>query len=186
MNSEKMHAYMALVLRFRKVLNLTSVSDAAIFKRRFIDPTALMSEYIPDTGRMLDIGSGMGVPGIPLLILKSGVHGVLVERRKKRAEFLRHVVRELGLSAEVHDASVEDLPCMHVDICVARAVTRVNVLLDMCSMHTNRGATAVFPVPINEVPAVSAGWTFKESFIANAGSEQRIQIYKWEDVSRET
>lgn len=184
--NDQMLAYVDLVLRFRKVLNLTSISSPNVFNTRFVEPSTALAEFLPETGRMLDIGSGMGVPGIPLLICKPGLHGVLVERRKKRAEFLKHVVRELGLSAEVYGESVEDLDCLHVDVCVARAVTRVKTLLDMCEQHVNSGAVAVFPVPREQLDILMSGWKLEADTMVSAGESQRVLKYQWEGVSRET
>ena len=150
--------YVREVLKFRKALNLTSIDEAEAFERRFILPSLALAEWLPERGRLLDIGSGMGIPGIPLLIAKPSLHGVLVERRKKRAEFLRHVVRKLALRAEVHDADINELACLHVDVCVARAVTDESLLLRMCARHANPDAMAVLPVPRNARPADVAGW----------------------------
>ncbi|MDQ7002531.1 MAG: class I SAM-dependent methyltransferase, partial [Ghiorsea sp.] len=56
------------VMKFRKVLNLTSIKDAGLFHRTFTQPSIALSRWIVDGDIVLDIGSGMGVPGIPLLI----------------------------------------------------------------------------------------------------------------------
>ena len=82
-------AYCDEVMRFRKVLNLTSVKDPQVFYQRFILQSIALADWVKSDDIMLDIGSGMGVPGIPLLIHRPDIQGVLVERRKKRAEFLR-------------------------------------------------------------------------------------------------
>jgi len=172
-------AYVQEVMKFRNALNLTSIMDPEVFYDRFILPSIAMAEWIPDKGRLLDIGSGMGVPGIPLLIFKPELIGVLVERRKKRAEFIRHVVRKLGLSAEVYDADINDLPCLRVDICVARAVTDEDVLLQMCTPHVNKGAVAVFPVPLSQGPKHVHGWRLiAEHSIAINGADNDIQCIR--------
>jgi len=176
---EKLDAYTSEVLRFRKALNLTSISDADIFNKRFVEPSVALSKWMPDEGRLLDIGSGMGVPGIPLLIAKPGLQGVLVERRKKRAEFLRHLSRVLALDIEVYDADINDLPCLHVDVCVARAVTNIKGLLDMCTPHVNTGAKAVFPVPRDQQAVDVSDWSFNISGGVNAVEEQQVQCYTW-------
>jgi len=177
--------YVQEVMKFRRALNLTSISDPELFHCRFIEPSLALSEWLPEEGRMLDIGSGMGVPGIPLLVAKPGLVGVLVERRKKRAEFLRHLVRKLKLNAEVYDADVNDLPSLHVDVCVARAVTDEEVLLDMCSPHANANALAVLPVPLSHRPGDVAGWKLSGEHdlgIADGGDGiQRIRCYRYCD-----
>jgi len=181
--------YVSEVLRFRKALNLTSVSDHDDFVRRFITPSLALLRWMPERGRVLDIGSGMGVPGIPLLLANRGLYGLLVERRKKRAEFLRHVVRTLNLNAEVFDADINDLPCLSADICVARAVSNELELLNMCSRHAGDSAIAVLPVPAVSRPVAVQGWnSFDESLVDIHGSPQLIRCYRYEEgrVSRET
>jgi len=190
---EGLERYCAEVLRFRKALNLTSVQDAGAFMSRFVVPSVALSRWIPEGGRLLDIGSGMGVPGIPLLIERRDLQGVLVERRKKRAEFLRHLIRVLKLDAEVYDADINDLPSLGVDVCVARAVTREAELLQMCSPHVNDAALAVLPVPQSARPVTVMGWTFSGEETIKAVEDQQIHCYRYhgeaierEDVSRET
>jgi len=182
-DSQLCDSYVQEVLKFRKALNLTSISDASLFNRRFIVPSLAMADWIPDQGRILDIGSGMGVPGIPLLIAMPGLVGVLVERRKKRAEFLRHVIRKLGLHAEVYDADINDLPCLGVDVCVARAVTEEDALLQMCIPHVNPGAIAVLPVPAFHRAAELDAWTVRSEHHvvvdAAEGTEQCIRCYQY-------
>jgi 16S rRNA (guanine(527)-N(7))-methyltransferase RsmG len=156
--------YAQEVLKFRKALNLTSINNEDDFFSRFIEPSLTMTGWMPEEGRLLDIGSGMGIPGVPLLIAKPGLVGVLVERRKKRAEFLRHVVRTLKLNAEVYDADINHLPNLHVDICVARAVTDEGHLLEMCSPHANQGAIAVLPVPRSSKCAHVASWSMRGEY----------------------
>jgi len=85
---DDMQRYIAETMKFSRALNLTAIHDAEEFSRRFIGPSVALCNWIPDSGVLLDVGSGMGVPGIPILIRRPGVHGVLVERRKKRAEYL--------------------------------------------------------------------------------------------------
>ncbi len=169
MRTNLIHLYVDEVLKFRKALNLTSISQADLFYSRFIQPSITLGRWMPTQGRMLDIGSGMGIPGIPLLISKPELTGVLVERRKKRAEFLRHIVRKLKLDAEVYDADASALPPLHADVCVARAVTDQSLLLEMCSIHVNPGAIAVFPVPQGDGFVEAEGWMALQQHLIELG-----------------
>jgi len=171
--------YIDEVMRFRKALNLTSINDPVLFAERFVQPSLSLGQWLPATGRLLDIGSGMGVPGIPLLIAHPALHGVLVERRKKRAEFLRHVVRQLSLDAEVHDSDINALECLCVDACVARAVTDQDELLTMCGRHANPSAIAVLPVPNTSMPARVRGWELEEELRLSGSGDQLIRCYRY-------
>jgi len=178
MKPDAYHIYCQEILRFRRALNLTAVTDKAELIRRFIEPSLQLAEWIPERSqRLLDIGSGMGVPGIPLLICLPRLHGILVERRKKRAEFLRHIVRRLKLNATVYDADINDLAPQDIDVCVARAVARQEALLNMCTRHVRDGAVAVLPVPRASTPAQCPGWRLLRETAIAAGDEQLIRCY---------
>jgi len=176
---DRLNAYTQEVLRFRKALNLTSISNASEFNERFIRPSLDLARYLPEQGRLLDIGSGMGVPGIPLLIAKPNLYGVLVERRKKRAEFLRHLARVLNLNMDVYDADINHLERLNVDVCVARAVTRVEDLLAMCERHVNKDAMAVLPVPRDQGQVEVDGWVFSKAYDVKAVESQKVHCYQW-------
>ncbi|MBF0281601.1 MAG: class I SAM-dependent methyltransferase [Zetaproteobacteria bacterium] len=195
----QMMAYANEVLRFRRALNLTSVDNLDDFLLRFIHPSVALNQWIPSGGVLLDVGSGMGVPGIPLLISRPQVRGILVERRKKRAEFLKHVVRTLNLNAKVYGDDINALPSLGASICVARAVTNVPSLLAMFSPHVVDGAIAVLPVPRSSSFVCDEGeihgWKIVENGSVDAVENQRVECYKFcsdhfvgvkGDVSRET
>jgi 16S rRNA (guanine527-N7)-methyltransferase len=186
---EKQKSYCEEVLRFRKVLNLTSIKDINVFYKTFILPSITLSNWIEDGAVVLDIGSGMGVPGIPILIHRPDTTGILVERRKKRTEFIRHVIRKIKLNAKAYDADINDLEPLQATVCVARAVSEVKLLIKMCDKHIVAGGKAVLSVPDDaELPEVK-GWILSEDY--NPVNMQRIAVYVKslaEDggVSRET
>ncbi len=69
---------------------------------------AVVSELVGPGERVVDIGSGAGLPGLPMAIAKPGLRVVLVESLLRRAEFLRLVIDELGLDVEVLRGRAED------------------------------------------------------------------------------
>lgn len=183
---EALWRYVEEVLRFSPALDLTAVRDAKVFWRRFIEPSLALLPWLPASGKLMDIGSGMGVPGIPLLLARPALSGALIERRKKRAEFLRHLTRKFALGAEIYDCDIRTLAPLAVDAAVARAVDRPEALLDMCRPHMKPGGVAVFPVSqATGTPSVD-GWKLMERAETTAGGHrQPILIYRC-SVSRET
>ncbi|MDQ6987984.1 MAG: class I SAM-dependent methyltransferase [Mariprofundaceae bacterium] len=182
-----MQRYIEETIRFSKALNLTSVKDADEFERRFIAPSVALCRWLPERGVLLDVGSGMGVPGIPILLRRRNLQGVLVERRKKRAEFLRHIVRLLSINATVYDCDICDLQDVQADVCVARAVSKPETLLPMIETHMVAHGRAVLPVPealdANDV----SGWQIEAVDDVRFGDlNQRIHCYRRLGVSRET
>jgi len=97
--------------------------------------------WVPVRGRLLDVGSGNGFPGVPLLLARPGVEGVLLEPRERRWAFLREVVRELGLQAEVRR---ERLSVHHgdgYDVMTVRGVAAATWLADAGRVLRPDGAT---------------------------------------------
>lgn len=96
---ERLAAYAALVRSWAPRLNLVSVEDLERLEQRHIDDSlraAPILEECPD-GPCVDVGSGAGLPGIPLAIASPGRRWRLIEPRKKRVAFLEEVIRRLGL-----------------------------------------------------------------------------------------
>jgi len=177
------------VMKFRKVLNLTSIKDPQLFYNTFISPSIVLEKWIPKGATVLDIGSGMGVPGIPLLVHRPDISGILVERRMKRTEFIRHVIRKLKLNGVAHDADINDLEPLAATVCTARAVSEVRTLIALCDKHIVEGGLAVLPIPNEaDLPEVE-GWKLQEDF--HQQGQQRIVCYQKTctqsgGVSRET
>jgi 16S rRNA (guanine527-N7)-methyltransferase len=69
---------------------------------------AAVAELLDDGERLADVGSGAGLPGIPLALARPGLHITLVEPLLRRADFLRDAVEELGLAVEVVRGRAED------------------------------------------------------------------------------
>jgi 16S rRNA (guanine527-N7)-methyltransferase len=93
---------------------------------------------LADAGHLADVGSGGGLPGIPIKICAPGMGVILIESTGKKARFLRRVVDELSLTGtEVVGARVEDTSRMvehrgMYDVATARAVARLSVLAEYC------------------------------------------------------
>jgi 16S rRNA (guanine527-N7)-methyltransferase len=79
-------------------INLTGVStrDRAVTEL-FLD-TLVPVNHLPLEGRMIDIGSGAGLPGLPFKIYNPRLELVLVEVKSKKVSFLKHVIRRMGLT----------------------------------------------------------------------------------------
>ena len=96
-------AYLELIHAWAGRLDLVSPGDLARFRARHIDDSlkalTLVSGAPP--GPAIDVGSGSGVPGIPLALAEPSRHWRLMEPRAQRAAFLEEAVRTLGLDCEV-------------------------------------------------------------------------------------
>lgn len=101
----RLAVYGAMLLDANRRTNLTGAKDAPALAQHILDALSLVSEI---SGRLVDIGSGGGLPGIPLAIA-TGVEIVLVEAVTKKAAFLERALRELGLAGTVAAGRAEAL-----------------------------------------------------------------------------
>lgn len=109
--SDMMYKYMKLLVKWQKVQRLVGSSRPGSIVDDLILDSLLFLRVLPSgVTRVMDLGSGAGLPGIPLSIVLPSVHLTLVEAKQKRASFLSTAVRELGLrSTRVINSRAEDL-----------------------------------------------------------------------------
>jgi 16S rRNA (guanine527-N7)-methyltransferase len=103
--SARLAVYGAMLLEANRRTNLTGAKDVPALAVHLLDALTLVNDI---DGRLIDIGSGGGLPGIPLAIA-TGVEVVLVEAVTKKAAFLELALRELGLAGSVAAGRAEDL-----------------------------------------------------------------------------
>jgi 16S rRNA (guanine527-N7)-methyltransferase len=137
----KLAAFCALLLRWNRVYNLTGVGGAAeLVGRHLVESLALKPLLAGE--RIADVGSGGGLPGMPLAITEPKRHFTLIESRAKRVRFLRHAIGELKLrNAEVaHDRAEHLRLAQPFDTVLARAVAPPPELLAICRPLTGPGS----------------------------------------------
>lgn len=101
---DRLGLYLALLLEINKSTNLTAIEDAALaWRRHILDSLTLVGALseLPKGSRVIDVGSGGGLPGVPLAICMPDLSFALLEATGKKVEFLSLVVRRLGLSNAV-------------------------------------------------------------------------------------
>ena len=102
-------AYLALLQRWNATYTLTAIRDPREMVTKHLLDSLAMAAHVAD-GTLADLGTGPGLPGIPLAIAKPGLTVTLVESNGKKARFLRAAVRELGLAnAAVAESRIEAL-----------------------------------------------------------------------------
>ena len=138
--------------RFAAVLADTGVTHGLIGPRevprlweRHLLNCAVVSDAFPDSARVVDVGSGAGLPGIALAIARPDLDIHLVEPMLRRTDWLADTVTELGLeSVTVHRARAEDLAgVLRAPWVTARAVARLDRLAQWCVPLLEPGGTLV-------------------------------------------
>ncbi len=121
--------------KWNRKINLTSIfTEQDMIIKHVLDSLSYIRGFNPSPGlRLLDMGSGAGFPAIPMKIAHPEIIITLVESVKKKASFLRHIVRTLTLTGvEILDKRTEELPDTHhavYDVVTARAFANMNLAL---------------------------------------------------------
>lgn len=93
--------YLGMVERFGRVADLVGGRvKGKVLVRHAVEALAALP-HLPSEGRLVDVGTGNGLPAVPILLARRGLSGTLLEPRERRWAFLQEVVRELALDARV-------------------------------------------------------------------------------------
>ena len=131
-----------------KVMNLTAVTEPeAVVKKHFIDSLAALP-YLKDGAAVIDVGTGAGFPGVPLLIVRPELKLTLADSLNKRLLFLEELLKALELDATLVHGRAEDLGQQSryrekFDHALSRAVAPLNVLLELTTPFVKPGGTAI-------------------------------------------
>ncbi len=119
---EQLLAYLALMVKWNKAYNLTAIRDPAeMVVKHLLDSLAVLPHL--QGGRVLDVGSGAGLPGIPLAIAAPGIDFTLLDSNSKKTRFLLQAKGELRLGnlSVVHSRVEQYRPGQLFDTVTARA-----------------------------------------------------------------
>ena len=159
--------YLSLLLRWNRTYNLTAVREPREMVTKHLLDSLAMHPYVDGLARaggaLADLGTGAGLPGIPLAIAKPGLRVTLVESAGKKARFMREAVRQLKLAdVQVAESRIEalDMPGAF-DAITARALATLPLLVDWGGplLKPDGRLLAMKGVePAEEIAALPEGW----------------------------
>jgi 16S rRNA (guanine527-N7)-methyltransferase len=148
--------YLDLLLLWNRAQNLTGFESPPEIVRGLFEDSLLFLPLLPDRPlRMVDIGAGAGIPGLPLRIIDEGIEVTLIESKRKRVSFLKTVRRELGLekSVIIEEGRAEALVSAVIrrdgefDVAVARAVGNLEEVVPMALQYLKPGGVFIVSAP---------------------------------------
>ena len=158
--------YLALLHRWNGTYNLTAIRDPQEMVTRHLLDSLAMQPFVDD-GSLADLGTGPGLPGIPLAIACPGLQVTLVESNGKKARFMREAVRQLGLdNARVAESRAEALDeAGRYDQLTARAMDTLAGIVRVGG-HLLRPGGVLLAMkgvyPHEEIAELPAGWQVRE------------------------
>lgn len=138
--------YADLLMRWNRTINLTAIREPEKVITRHFAESMYLTKFVRLSGRLLDVGSGAGFPGLALKIVAPELSVVLLEPIAKKRAFLKEVVRECSLSrVDVYEARVEEFCRSHgleFDSATLRAVGEYESVLPATAACLNHSGSA--------------------------------------------
>ena len=144
---QKFESYMEGILKWNKMVNLTSITEKHDFIEKHYIDSLLCVSYDPfvKAGNVIDVGTGGGFPGVPLAIAAPDKEFLLIDSLNKRIKIINELCENAGIKnvRAVHGRA-EELAKNKVyrerfDLCVSRAVANLSVLSEYCIPFVKKG-----------------------------------------------
>jgi 16S rRNA (guanine527-N7)-methyltransferase len=165
---QQIQQYIAVLLKWNDKINLTAIRDPReILYRHFCESMYAAVAVPVENGRLADVGSGGGFPGIPIKIVRPDLHVFLVESNVKKATFLAEVVRDLELTnTRVLVNRFEDLTedVAPLDYACSRALGDFGAFLGWAGSAAVDAKEVILWIGARDLAEVQKlpGWTWKE------------------------
>ena len=184
-----------LLVEQNKTMNLTAITDPdGIAVKHFADSISVLSAAdIPQGASILDVGTGAGFPGIPLLIMRPDIDLTMIDSTAKKLKYVENTVNELGLIATTLHTRAEEAGQSKeyrekFDFVCSRAVAALNVLCEYCLPFVKqnglfiamKGAKAQEEIDVAKSAIKTLGGKIvaEKSFTLSDGGERTLVVIK--------
>jgi 16S rRNA (guanine527-N7)-methyltransferase len=125
---------------------IAKVTEDILWLRHFADSAQLLAHVPRETGVWLDLGTGAGFPGLVIAALRPETPVILVESRRRRADWLMRVIADLGLShANIEAQRLEKVETIQANVISARAFAPLEKLVRLSGRFSTRDTTWLLP-----------------------------------------
>jgi 16S rRNA (guanine527-N7)-methyltransferase len=182
----RLEAYVALLAAWNRRINLVGRNTIGeVWWRHILDSAQLLPHLPPGARRLVDLGTGAGLPGLVLAIL--GVAEVrLIESDRRKAAFLAEAIRITAAPAILAAQRIERVAAFPAEIVTARACAPLPLLLDLAQPFLAPGTVCLFlkgRSAAAELTAAEKEWNMRATTLPSV-TDERGSILKLEDVSR--
>ena len=171
---DKIDFYLSLIIKHNKHTNLIGKSTIEnIWDRHVLDCLQLTKHITNKKLRILDLGTGAGLPGV-LLSIAGHQKVLMVDSVKKKTDFVRKIIKDLSLTAKIQNKRIEKPPTSQHDIVVSRALAPLVKLLTYARMYSNKNTTSFFlkgKNAISEIDIASKKFFFEFEKIKSLSSD---------------
>ena len=172
---DKVDFYLSSLIKHNEHTNLVGKSTIEnIWDRHVLDCLQLTKHITNNKLKILDLGTGAGLPGVLLSIV--GYQRVLmIDSVKKKTDFVRQIIKELSLAAKIQNKRIENPPTSQHDIIVSRALAPLVKLLAYARMYSNKNTTLLFLKgrnAISEIDIATKVYFFKFEKIKSLSSDE--------------
>ena len=131
---EKLLKYLELLQRWNKAFNLTAIRDPLQMVRLHLLDSLAIHPYVQGLKSIIDVGTGPGLPGIPLAILNPEINFTLLDSNGKKTRFLFQAINELKLTnaSEINHRVEVYQPNQLFDAVISRAFSSISDMLNQC------------------------------------------------------
>lgn len=133
--TEQLAYYLELLLTWNKVFNLTSITQPKEMVNLHILDSLSVLPFIENSSRVLDVGSGAGLPGIPLAIIRPELSVTTIDKNNKKTRFMTQATAELKLNnvTVVHAQTTDFHPSQCFDGIISRAFGSLKFFVESCA-----------------------------------------------------
>ena len=144
LQSEQIEKYISELIKYNKHTNLVGKSTLKNIWERHVADSLQLSFFIAKKNlKIFDLGTGGGLPGIPLSIL--GYQNIfMIDSIGKKIDFIRSVIKKLSLSAKTEKKRIENLNIGRADLIISRALAPLYKLLSYSLLLSNKNTTCLF------------------------------------------
>lgn len=159
--AKRFFALYEFMVEYNEKINLTSITEfEEVIMKHFIDSVLPFADLdIKEGSSFIDVGTGAGYPGLPLLIFRPDLRGTLCDSLQKRCVYLEKACERIGVNAEIIHERSEELGRKlreRFDFAAARAVAAMPTLSEYCIPFVKVGGSFIALKSVNEDPALAA------------------------------